>query len=190
MPFLAGAISLFAVTNIDDLILLALFFGRAHDRWSRVGIVVGQVLGIATIVIAAALVGGAVESVSHRVVAWAGLIPIAIGLYTLWRRPGGEDDEPGRAPAPAPSVLTVATVTVANGADNLGVYAPIFATADRSTVVAYGLVFLALSLLWGGLGHHIATRPRIATLLEYWGHLIYPGVLITLGIVILLTAGR
>ena len=57
------AVGLFAVTNIDDIVILALFFSRTADRpGGPVAVVVGQYLGFAAILavaVLAALAGGA-----------------------------------------------------------------------------------------------------------------------------------
>lgn len=51
------AIGLFAVTNIDDIVILALFFGQATARSGALRVVAGQYLGF-TAILAAAIVGG------------------------------------------------------------------------------------------------------------------------------------
>ena len=51
------AIGLFLVTNIDDIIVLSLFFSRgAGQRGTTVRILVGQYLGFTGILVAAVLV--------------------------------------------------------------------------------------------------------------------------------------
>lgn len=50
------AVGLFAVTNIDDIVTLALFFGQAVGRTSVVRVIIGQYLGFAAI-LAASVVG-------------------------------------------------------------------------------------------------------------------------------------
>jgi cadmium resistance protein CadD (predicted permease) len=43
--------------------------------------------------------------------------------------------------------------------------------------------------IWCALGHFLATRPVIAKALARWGHLLYPAVLIGLGVFILVEGG-
>jgi hypothetical protein len=53
-PGLIGqAIALFALTNIDDIIVLAVFFGQATSRSGRLRVVLGQYIGFAGILLAA-----------------------------------------------------------------------------------------------------------------------------------------
>ena len=47
------AIALFALTNIDDIVVLAVFFGQATSRSGRLRIVLGQYVGFAGILLAA-----------------------------------------------------------------------------------------------------------------------------------------
>src|SRR5689334_18971240 len=100
---------MFAVTNVDDLVLLALFFARARSVWQ---VVAGQYLGFSGILAFAVLgaFGAALLPAQFR--PWLGLIPLALGLkaaWSLWRGNGdGDDDEPDTAPG----VLAVAGVTL------------------------------------------------------------------------------
>jgi cadmium resistance protein CadD (predicted permease) len=83
-------------------------------------------------------------------------------------------------------VLTVASVTLANGGDNIGVYVPVFATAGAAGLLTYVTVFLVLVAVWCAAGYLFARRPLVATALSRWGHILLPIVLITLGVAILI----
>jgi hypothetical protein len=49
LGLIGQAVGLFAVTNIDDIVVLALFFGQAAGRSGTVRVVLGQYLGFAAI---------------------------------------------------------------------------------------------------------------------------------------------
>ncbi|MCZ6938981.1 cadmium transporter, partial [Micrococcus luteus] len=51
------------------------------------------------------------------------------------------------------------------------------------------IVFLALVAVLVALAKFVATRPPIAEVLERWEHVLFPIVLIGLGIVILVSGG-
>ncbi|HEY0637194.1 MAG TPA: cadmium resistance transporter [Pseudonocardiaceae bacterium] len=186
---------MFAVTNVDDLLLLAIWFGRARGRAAVARVVAGQYLGFAAIL--AASVAGALGLglLPPSVVPWLGLLPLALGLRAarqVWRdraTPGDErddgDDGAGRATGGAPGLLTVAGVTLANGGDNLGVYVPVFTAAGPAAVTVFVVVFLALVGVWCAAGRYLATRPPVARALTRWGHLALPVVLIAIGVLIL-----
>lgn len=175
---------MFAVTNVDDLVLLALFFARgAAPR-----VVVGQYLGFG--VLLAVSVAGALGAglLPEPVLPWLGLVPLLLGLRAGWQawRSRHDADEP--EPVSQPSVLAVATVTIANGGDNIGVYVPVFTVAGAAGLVTYVVVFLVLVGVWCAVGWFLATRPVVARTLARWGHVVLPVVLVAVGLLILLGA--
>jgi cadmium resistance protein CadD (predicted permease) len=173
---IAQAVGMFAVTNIDDLLLLALFFARSR---SPVKIVVGQYLGFAGILVASVVGALGANLLPEHVRPWLGLLPIALGIKAfLQRSSDGEPDEVG------PGVLAVAGVTLANGGDNIGVYVPVFTTSGD--IGGYVVVFLVLVGVWCAAGRFLATREVVARTLSRWGHLLLPVVLIGVGVLILL----
>ena len=83
----------------------------------------------------------------------------------------------------------MAAVTFANGGDNIGVYVPVFLAVGTGALVAYCVVFLALVLVLVLAAKFVATRKPIAEVLERWEHILFPLVLIVLGLVILIEGG-
>ena len=188
------AIGLFIATNIDDIIVLSLFFARgAGRRGTTARILVGQYLGFAGILGASVLVTlGAGAFLPPEVIPYVGLIPLGLGLWAAWqawRNRGADDDDEAKVEGKKVGVWTVAGVTFANGGDNIGVYVPVFLSVGPAAVVAYCIVFLALVAALVGLGKFVATRRPIAELLERWEHILFPIVLIGLGIFILVSGG-
>lgn len=189
------AIGLFLATNIDDIIVLSLFFARgAGQRGTTVRILIGQYLGFAGILGAAVLVTlGAGAFLPPEVIPYFGLIPLALGLWAAWqawrRRHDDDDDDEGKIEGKKVAVWAVAGVTFANGGDNIGVYVPVFLSVGPAAVVAYCVVFLALVAVLVIVAKFIATRRPIAEILERWEHILFPLVLIGLGIFILLSGG-
>lgn len=186
------AIGLFMATNIDDIIVLSLFFARgAGQRGTTTRILVGQYLGFAGILGAAVLVTiGAGAFLPSEAIPYFGLIPLILGLWAAWNAwRGDDDDDDAKVAGKKLGAWTVAGVTFANGGDNIGVYTPVFLSVDPLAVVAYCIVFLALVAVLVALAKFVATRPPIAEILERWEHILFPIVLIGLGIVILVTGG-
>ena len=186
------AIGLFMATNIDDIIVLSLFFARgAGRRGTTTRILVGQYLGFAGILGAAVLVTlGAGAFLPPEVIPYFGLIPLALGLWAAWQAWRGnddDDDDDGKVAGKNVGVLTVAAVTFANGGDNIGVYVPVFLSVGPAAVVAYCVVFLVLVAVLVIAARFVATRRPIAEVLERWEHVLFPIVLIGLGIVILVS---
>ncbi|HCG2963684.1 TPA: cadmium resistance transporter [Corynebacterium striatum] len=187
------AIGLFAATNIDDIIVLSLFFARgAGQRGTTARILAGQYLGFAGILVAAILVTtGAGAFLPPAAIPYFGLIPLGLGLWAAWEawRGDGDDDDEAKVAGKKVGVGTVAGVTFANGGDNIGVYTPVFLSVEPLAVVAYCVIFLALVAVLVALARFVATRPPIAEVLERFEHILFPIVLIGLGIVILVSGG-
>lgn len=185
------AIGLFAATNIDDIIVLSLFFARgAGQRGTTARILAGQYLGFAGILGAAVLVTmGAGAFLPSTAIPYFGLIPLGLGLWATWQAWRGDDDDEAKVAGKKVGVGTVAGVTFANGGDNIGVYTPVFLSVEPLAVVAYCVIFLALVVVLVALAKFVATRPPIAEVLERWEHILFPIVLIGLGIAILVSGG-
>ncbi|EYT64827.1 MULTISPECIES: cadmium resistance transporter [Dietzia] len=186
------AIGLFIATNIDDIIVLSLFFARgAGQRGTTARILVGQYLGFLGILGAAVLVAlGAGTFLPSEAIPYFGLIPLGLGLWAAWQAwRGDDDDDDAKIEGKNVTVWTVAAVTFANGGDNIGVYVPVFLSVGPGAVVAYCVVFLVLVSVLVGLAKFVATRRPVAEALERWEHILFPIVLIGLGIFILVSGG-
>ena len=145
---LLSAIGLFIATNIDDIIVLSLFFARgAGQKGTTLRILAGQYLGFMGILAAAVLVTlGAGAFLPAEAIPYFGLIPLALGLWAAWQawRSDDDDDDDAKIAGKKVGVLTVAGVTFANGGDNIGVYVPVFLNVDTAAVIIYCIVFLVL----------------------------------------------
>jgi len=188
------AIGLFIATNIDDIVILSLFFGRGQGQPGITRrILAGQYLGFVGILGAAvAATFGAQVLLPEEILPYFGLIPLGLGLWAAWqawRNRGQEDDDEAQLEGKRVSVWTVAAVTFANGGDNIGVYVPVFVSISWSAVLAYCVVFLLLVAALVFLAKWISSRKPIAEALERWEHILFPAVLIGLGVIILVSGG-
>lgn len=193
IAIIGQAVGLFAVTNIDDVVILALFYAKgAGYPGSGRRVVIGQYLGFAAILGVAVAAAFGATFLPGAAIPYLGLLPLLLGLKAAWQvwrhhRDGDGDDAP--ATPGGPTVWSVAAVSFANGGDNIGVYVPVFATAGTGGMSVYAVVFLALVALWCLAGRFFASRPLIARALARWGHIILPIVLIGLGALILVEGG-
>ncbi|ROP37289.1 cadmium resistance transporter [Saccharothrix texasensis] len=189
---IAQAAGLFAVTNIDDILILALFFaqGAGHRRATR-NITTGQYLGFAAILAVAAAAAFGATFLPAGAVPYLGLLPLALGVKAAvrtWQHRNDTDEEQSTGNS-GPKVMEVAAVTLANGGDNIGVYVPVFATAGIGGMAVHVTVFLLLVAVWVAAGRYFATRPAVAKALSRWGHVLLPAVLIGIGLLILIDGG-
>lgn len=184
------AVGLFLVTNIDDVIVLSLFFAHgAGQRGTTAKIVAGQYLGFGAILLASVAVTlGAGLFLPDDAIPYFGLIPLLLGAYAAWQAWRHRDENEAVEERPV-SALVVAAVTFANGGDNIGVYVPVFLSVGTGALVAYCVVFLALVVVLVLTAKFVATREPVAEVLERWEHVLFPLVLIGLGLVILVEGG-
>ncbi len=177
---LARAAAAFAATNLDDILLLCLLFGRAKTAKDKGKIALGQVLGLLTLTLVSLLGGLGLGALPKGALRLLGLVPVALAArMLLW-----QDREQGSA-LPM-SVLGVAGLAVANGGDNLGVYLPLFAQMTVGECLLTAALFTALSGLWCLLGASLARLPLLEEFLRRWGDKLVPVVFLLLGISILL----
>jgi cadmium resistance protein CadD (predicted permease) len=191
---LGVAVIVFASTNIDDLLILSVFFASAILR--KRSIVMGQFLGIGTLVAASAVAAVAALTVPDGWTHLLGVVPLALGLRhlsTALRTRGheDEDDDDRRLTEERVTdqrthsqVLAVAGVTIANGGDNLGVYIPLFASASWAIPI-YASIFAAMTALWCWIGYRLVGSPFVGDRIRRYGHIALPVVLIALGLHIL-----
>lgn len=189
----------FMATNVDDIVLLTLLFSRLPHRGRALPLMVGQVLGFSLLVLISLLGVLGRQALPPGSLALLGLLPIALGLHRWFQGLGLDanlqmeaDDVqtiPGLTGAgPVAELLGMAGLTVANGSDNIGVYLPLFAQADRSAVTVTLLTFAAALALWLALAWGLTRNPVLAPLLRRYGGGLVPAVLIGLGLLILLAA--
>ena len=182
IPIVGRAIVAFVATNIDDIFILTLFFAQRNlKRWH---VVVGQYLGLAALV-AISLSGYFARLIIPKT--WIGLLglaPIAIGLKQLFDWSQGKETDTDRQ-THAASVLSVSAVTFANGGDNIGIYVPLFANSDTQTLILTLITFAVLMAIWCGLGYYAGRHPAVERIVERYGHIIVPFVLIGLGVYII-----
>ncbi|XVV06681.1 cadmium resistance transporter [Actinosynnema sp. CA-248983] len=195
LGLLGRAVGMFAVTNIDDILILALFFGQAAaaGRAGAARVVAGQYLGFAAILVAAVVGALGAGLLPESAIPYLGLLPLLLGVragWTAWRERHADADDgeqPGRTGGPG--VVGVAAVTLANGGDNIGVYVPVFAVSGTGGMTVYVAVFLIGVAVWCVAGRFLATRPVVAEALSRWGHVLLPVVLIGIGALILIEGG-
>src|SRR5699024_7607086 len=102
---------------------------------------------------------------------------------------GEDDDDEAQLEGKRVSAWTVAAVTFANGGDNLGVYVPVFVSVSGRAALAYCIVLLVLVAVIVRLAKQTSTSRPSAEVQERWAHILFPAVLIGLGLVILVSGG-
>ncbi len=203
MNWLVTAISTgvvaFCATNIDDIVILLLFFSQVNATFTIRHIVAGQYLGFTALIVTSlpGLFGGLF--ISQHWLGLLGLLPIALGLSSLVNRQQDfleevleeteQSEDANIASFLSPQTYSVAVVTVANGSDNISVYLPLFASSDLGHFLIIIVVFFLLIGIWCYTAYKLTHQKAIAHVLTRYGNHLVPFVLIGLGIFIVLKSG-
>jgi cadmium resistance protein CadD (predicted permease) len=180
---IVGALA-FASTNVDDILLLAVWFAQPRRR--VFAIVAGQYLGIGILVIVSAAVALTTMVIPREWIPVTGGVPLVLGIRHLLTRGQGLRLERSQA---SWHLLEVAAVTIANGGDNVGVYVPLFAS-QPAALATDAVVFAIGTALWCALGHWLVAHPATTSTIERNGHLALPWVLIGIGLYLIAGAAR
>lgn len=185
----------FSATNIDDLVILMLFFSQVNTTFRRRHIVGGQYLGFTALIIASlpGFFGGLM--LPEYWIGRLGLVPITIGLSLLLNPQSNSFEEVVEETQSnssdlnsflSPQTYSVAAITFANGGDNISIYMSLFASSDvQSFLVILGIFFLLLGV-WCYVTYKLSRQPAIADVLTRYGNTLVPFVLIGLGVFIVL----
>ncbi len=183
MNTILAAAGIFAGTNVDDLIVLTvLFLGARAARRPVWTIWLGQYTGIAVLVGVSLLAALGLTLIPDRFVPLLGLVPLALGVRGLIQAFRGSSSP---EEVTARGVLPVAGITIANGADNIAVYTPVFRTLPAGGVVVTLIVFAVLVAVWCAASSWLGSHRRVIAVVERYGHWLVPAVFIAIGAVIL-----
>lgn len=151
-------ITAFTATNLDDLLILSLWFSQINNNFRIRHIIIGQFLGFSVLVIASlpGFFGGLI--LPDHWIGLLGLAPIAIGLNS-WLNQDSDDSEESddvltqRETSPfssflSPQTYSVAAITVANGSDNISIYVPLFANSHLIRLLIILCIFFLLVGVW------------------------------------------
>lgn len=175
----------FIATNIDDLFVLMIFF--ANKDYKNGQIVIGQYLGVSSLILISTLGYFFKFIVPMSFIGLLGIFPIIIGLKSLIDLKNRDrDDKIGESVKfKKSSIFTVAFISFINGGDNIGVYTPLFATLGTYQSLIIVAVFLIMIGVWCLISHYLTNHGVIGDKIKKYGHVIFPFVLIVLGISII-----
>lgn len=212
---IATGVATAMATTFDDNVYLALFFSRTDRDFRPRHIVVGEFLGF-TVLVAIGLSGFLVARFLDG--AWIGLlglVPIGIGTNLLLSRQIAADpvDQPLPGPVSAtaarprrsgrgrpavamlwatlwdPRTYRVTAVSIANGANNLAIYIPLFASCTLPRLLVVVAIGYGAVALWCVNGYLLTRQPHAAVLMSRVVRKAVPYLLMALGTSILVRSG-
>ena len=196
------AVLSFIATNLDDLLILMLFFSTKKQSTSFGSIIIGNYLGFTLIVIASLVgfLGGLF--IPRDWLGLLGLIPVIIGVQALLNREHEEDiqltnnhkiiSNPWQkflSKLFNPLTLSIASITFVNGGDNISIYLSLFSQSNLIDLLIILLIFYLMLALWIFLAYWFTSHRLIAKIFVKYGQIFTPFILISLGVYILVTMG-
>ncbi|AJG76346.1 cadmium resistance transporter [Bacillus cereus] len=187
----------FATTNIDDIFILLVLFSqvrtevlRKEDRAVRekamrkkLYIAIGQYVGFSMIIFLSIV--GSLSSFFIPV-SWIGVlgfVPIYMGVKGLFSLRSNKSNKV--IDKASSSLFKVAAITLANGADNISIYIPMFTSQSLEANFVTLIIFFCMIAIWCLIGYTLLRAPIFAKVLERNCHIIVPIVLIGLGMFML-----
>lgn len=175
-------------TNIDDMIINIFFFSLVHESKAGRKIIYGKYLGITILVLLSFIGSMGLKWIPMEYVRFLGIVPIALGVKEFIDT---EDEEPqenyGIQDHKSINLLwKVAFVTIANGADNIGVYTPLFTGFQGIQYMIFILIFVILTGIWCWIGYRASKTSLFEDTVGKYKKVIVPLTYILLGVYILL----
>ncbi|PKX61784.1 cadmium resistance transporter [Latilactobacillus sakei] len=184
-------ITAYISTSIDYLIILMVIFGSVNrkERWL---VYWGDLLGTSVLVAASLVMAFILGFVPQEwLLGLLGIIPVLMGLRLLI---SGESDDDEVVESQMKKrrniIMNVAIITIATcGADNIGIYVPIFAQSTVQTLAVILITFFFMLSLFCYVGYLLIKIPKVAEILERYGMYITAIVYIGLGLYIMFESG-
>ncbi|WP_341527702.1 cadmium resistance transporter [Nostoc sp. UHCC 0302] len=193
-------------TTFDDNLYLTAFFGKINHTFRPKHIIIGEFLGFTALVFASlpGFIGGLV--IPEAWIGLLGILPIAIGISHLMSREEAVETvqavsvnlTPNHSPRCKksiwatirdPQTYRVSAVTIANGANNIGIYVPLFASSNLPSLGVILCVCYLTVGMWCLLSYNLTRNPLMAPVLTRYGRKVFPFVLIYLGFSIMMKSG-
>lgn len=207
----------FVSTNIDDIFILMILFSQRNNEMKKQHIIIGQYLGIGILVLISIIGALGFSVIPKEYVGVLGLMPIYLGVkaylghekvaegsgsetykdFQKKDRHAFEESINNKRHHIIkfiknfinPSILKVISVTIANGADNIGIYIPLFTSMDLVNTFLTVIVFMILTALWCFVGLKLSEHPLVEKSIKRYDYIFVPIIFIGLGIFILIKSG-
>mgnify|MGYP004714006145 CR=1 FL=1 len=190
--FLSSLFS-FLSTNLDDLFVLMFLFMQARGRRDFISVLFGRYFGTA-IIISVAIAGAyGLHIIPEKYIGLLGFVPITLGIKEFIcsvrsdknaakeRLIGYLDSSKNNN-----LLFSAVTLSVSNGADNIGVYIPLLVDFSKTQILLFLSVFAVMTILWCFVSACLIGIPSIKNKLQRYKNILVPVIFVSLGIYILL----
>jgi len=178
--FLLGLLACLG-TNVDNLLLVLACgsAGRARLDAALLALVLAVVVGLALLLSLGA------DLAMPGMIAWVGLVPLAMGIYEAWPRPRAERADTRSVLPTSALALTLAT----NSVDTLLVQAALFADLSEGYHLPALLGSLTTAGLLAALAYVLLSHRGAGSRLLAYASRARPLILIAVGLLLLMDTG-
>ncbi|UQS85960.1 cadmium resistance transporter (plasmid) [Nicoliella spurrieriana] len=182
-------ITAYLSTGIDYILILMTVLTFYQTTKERLKVYLGDVLGTICLVSISLMFSISARLIPEKwVLGLLGIIPIMIGAYILFKlNSEDEQEQVVKRLSKNNLILSVTIITITTcGADNIGIYVPIFAQVNHwGELVVILMTFFAMLNLFFVLAICFVKIPVIETLLQKYGDIFTAIVYIGIGIFIM-----
>ena len=163
-------------TSIDDLLVSAIFFAQSNSKRDNIRIITGKYLGTGLLVAIGCLGAFGLKFIPTQ------YIGLSIKEFLNTKKIDDSDKQTNKAKG---LLFHVAVVSIANGADNIGVYIPLFAGYKRQELLLICVVYAVMIAIWCYLAKMLTSLPRLRNFIAQHKPILIPVVYVVLGCYIL-----
>ncbi|HFI0405548.1 TPA: cadmium resistance transporter [Streptococcus suis] len=185
MTIITYALILGISTSIDYFLILFLLFSQAKKPGERRTIYFGQLLASFILILLSSILSQVANVfLADWILGLLGFVPILLGVRILF-----ENEVETEIPDSKIGLLSIIFISLASGADNLGIFTPYFTTLSTlETLLTAGLILLETVAICY-LAEKFGSLHSISEFIEKYEKMILPTIFIILGIYILFEFG-
>ena len=176
----------FAGTNIDDLLINTFLFADTKTSSEARSLTAGKYLGMGFLTGISILSAFGLQLLKFQYLSLLGIIPILLGIRSVIETIRRANNDAAPQNTSRVLWLRMMLLTIANGADNLGVYIPLFTGFTAWQMIAAVCVFAVMTGLSCLLAAKLSRAALLHNFLNRYRSVIVPAVYILLGLDILL----
>ncbi|MBW1606371.1 cadmium resistance transporter [Lactobacillus sp. Sy-1] len=186
-------ITAYTSTGIDYILILMTVLTFYHTTKERTKVYLGDVLGTIFLVGVSLIFSLSARLIPEEwILGLLGIVPIIIGSYILFKLgTNDEQEQVTKRLSKQNLILSVTIITITTcGADNIGIYIPIFAQVNHwSELLVILITFFGMLNLFFALAILFLKLPVVETLLQRYGDIFTAVVYIGIGLFIMVESG-
>lgn len=174
-------------TSIDEIPVLFMLYKKAGTQGKKKIITLGYYLGTFMLVALAMLSGlGLGFAFPKWILGLAGLVPLVLGLKILIF---GEEEEDVNSKQYQSYLMQILAITIGLGADDLGVYIPMFAVLSIFELALVILIFFLGTAVLCFISHRLTQIKRLTEFVGRYERLLVSFTFMLVGIMVLADCG-